>query len=34
MWMIDCREMSWWYWAATAVLLLTGLTSWPSALRQ
>jgi hypothetical protein len=32
LWMIDYRELSWWYWAATAVLLLTGLMLWPPAL--
>ena len=31
-WMIDYRELSWWYWLATAGLVLTGLTFWPPAL--
>lgn len=26
--MILCREISWWYWAVTAVLLIVGLAGW------
>ena len=32
MWMIDYREMSWWYWTVTAALLLSSLAFWPPAL--
>lgn len=27
--MIQIREISWWYWAATSVLLIAGLAGWP-----
>jgi hypothetical protein len=29
--MIQYREISWWYWAATSVLLIAGLAGWPEA---
>lgn len=29
--MIQIREISWWYWAVTAVLLIAGLAGWPPA---
>lgn len=32
MWAIGYREISWWYWTATAALLWSGLTFWQLAL--
>lgn len=29
--MIQYREISWWYWAVTAVLLIAGLSGWTAA---
>jgi hypothetical protein len=29
--MIQVREISWWYWAVTAALLIVGLAGWPPA---
>lgn len=30
MFMIDYRELSWWYWLATAILLTAGIAGWES----